>query len=44
MKSKQIGATVATIVIIGGLVFGVSSVKKIKNGHVGVVYSIQGGV
>ena len=44
MNSKQVGAIVAGIVIAGGLVFGALSISRVKNGHVGVVYSMQGGV
>lgn len=44
MNTKKIGAIIATIVVAGGVIFTAASTVKIKNGHVGVIYSIQGGV
>ena len=44
MNNKKIGALVVGVVLAGAVIFGLLSVEKIKNGHVGVVYSIQGGV
>ena len=44
MNAKKIGAVIAAIVVVGGGIFLAASTAKIKNGHVGVIYSIQGGV
>lgn len=42
-KSKVLG-TVVGMVLVGGLVVGVTSVEKVKPGYVGVVYSPSKGV
>lgn len=44
MSKKKIGAIILAVAMVGGLIFLKASTAKIKNGHVGVVYSIQGGV
>lgn len=44
MNAKKIGAAIAAVVVVGGVIFTAASTSKIKNGHVGVIYSIQGGV
>lgn len=44
MKSKLIGAIVAGIVVLGGLVGTIMCVEKIPAGYVGVVYSMKDGV
>lgn len=44
MKAKKIGAILVGACLLGGTIFGFASTEKIKNGHVGVVYSINGGV
>ena len=41
---NAIGATLAGIVIIGGVVFATTSIEKIPAGYAGVVYSMSGGV
>lgn len=44
MSKKKIGAIILAVSMVGCLIFLKASTAKIKNGHVGVVYSIQGGV
>lgn len=44
MNKKKIGAIVIAVVIGAGIAFLAASTSKIKNGHIGVVYSMQGGV
>ena len=44
MKAKKLGAIIVGACLLGGIMFGFASTEKIKNGHVGVVYSINGGV
>ena len=44
MSKKKIGAIILAVGMVGCLIFLKASTAKIKNGHVGVVYSIQGGV
>ena len=44
MKKGMIGGIIAGIVVVGALVFGFSSIERIKPGYVGVVYSLNGGV
>ena len=44
MSKKKIGAIILAVAMVGCLIFLKASTAKIKNGHVGVVYSIQGGV
>ena len=41
MSKKKIGAIILAVAMVGGLIFLKASTAKIKNGHVGVVYSIQ---
>lgn len=44
MSKSKIGGVIAGVVIIGGLVLGMSCTEKIKPGYVGVIYSIGGGI
>lgn len=44
MKSKKIGAIVLGLVLVGGTVFTLKSMERIKPGYVGVVYSMSGGI
>lgn len=44
MKKKKLGALILALTLLGGVAYFAASTAKIKNGHVGVVYSIQGGV
>lgn len=44
MNKKKIGAIVIAVVMGAGIAFLAASTSKIKNGHIGVVYSMQGGV
>lgn len=44
MNKKTIGAIVTSATLLVGTLFVSSSTVRIKNGHVGVVYSMNGGV
>lgn len=44
MKSKKIGAIVLGVILVGGTVFTLKSMERIKPGYVGVVYSMSGGI
>lgn len=42
-KSKLIAGIIGGVVVIGGIGFGASCIRIIPEGHVGVVYSLNGG-
>lgn len=44
MNSKKIGAIIAGIVIVGGLLGGIKSIHRIPAGYVGVIYNMSNGV
>ena len=44
MSKRIIGAGVAAAILIGGTIFGLISMERIKPGYVGVVYSMNGGI
>jgi len=44
MKSKRLGAIIAGVIVIGGLIGGFSSIHRIPAGYVGVIYNMSGGV
>jgi regulator of protease activity HflC (stomatin/prohibitin superfamily) len=44
MKSKLIGAIIAGVLVVGGLVGTIMCIEKIPAGYVGVVYSMNDGV
>ncbi len=44
MRKGFLGAIILAVIIIGGLIIGVSCTEKIPAGYVGVVYNMNGGV
>lgn len=44
MNKKRIGAIVIGAILVGAIVFTALSTTRIDNGHVGVIYSMNGGV
>lgn len=44
MNKKKLGAIITGVIIAGGVIFGISSIERIKPGYVGVVYSYNNGV
>lgn len=44
MRKGLVGAITLGIVIVGGIVLTAMSIEKVPTGHVGVVYSVNGGV
>jgi regulator of protease activity HflC (stomatin/prohibitin superfamily) len=42
--SFRVGAIVTGLVIVGGIIFGIMSLERIKAGYSGIVYNINGGV
>jgi regulator of protease activity HflC (stomatin/prohibitin superfamily) len=40
----KVGAIVTGVVILGGIIFGVMSLERIKAGYAGIIYNVSGGI